>query len=116
MGASGKIVVIFLFFLNLLAVYMGYAGIDKLQRYHCPPFNDSSLYTVIYTAKYVPDQIVIFWHSSLGTYLVFAGSIVLPLVASYLIFATRKMWTGIILLLMSFALFGLTGFLIWIHC
>jgi hypothetical protein len=115
MGISGKIVVIFLFFLNVLAVYMGYAGINKLQRYEYPPFNNSSLSTIIYRAKYVPDQIIIFWHSSLGTYLVFAGSIVLPLAASYLIFATRKMWTGIILLLISFALFGLTGFLIWIH-
>jgi hypothetical protein len=115
MGASGKIVVIFLFFLNIIAVCMGYAGINKLQRYEYPPFHDGGLYTVVYMAKYVPDQIVIFWHSTLGTCLVWVGSIVLPLVASYLIFATRKMWTGIILLLMSFALFGLTGLLIWIH-
>jgi len=115
MGTSGKIVVMFLFFLNILAVYMGYAGIDKLQRYGHPPFHDGGLFTVVYSAKYVPDQIVMYWHSTLGTYLVWVGSIVLPLAASYLIFATRKMWTGIILLLISFALFGLTGFLIWIH-
>ena len=115
MGTKGKIVVMFLFFLNILAVYMGYAGIDKLQRYNYPPFNNSSLYTAVYTAKYVPDQIVIFWHSSLGTCLIWIGSIVLPLTASYLIFVTRNMWAGIILLLMSFAMFGLTGFLIWIH-
>jgi hypothetical protein len=115
MGTSSKIIIIFLFFLNILAVFMGYAGIDKLQRYEHPPFHTSSLYTVVSTAHFVPNQIVMFWHSTIGTCLVFAGSIVLPLVASYLIFVTTKIWTGIILMLMSFVLFGLTGLLIWLH-
>jgi hypothetical protein len=114
MGTTGKMVVTFLFFLNILAVCMGYAGIDKLQRYHHPPFHDG-LWTVVYTAKYVPDQIVLFWHSTLGTCLVWAGSIVLSLMAAYLIFGRGKLWTGVTLLLVSFVSFGLTGFLIWLH-
>jgi hypothetical protein len=115
-GTSGKMIVAFFFFLNILAVLMGYAGIDKLQRYEYPPFHDSGgLWTVFNTAKYVPDRVVSFWHSTPGTCLVWAGSIIIPLAASYLIFANNKMWTGIILLMTSFVLFGLTGFLIWLH-
>jgi len=116
MGTSAKMVVTFLFFINILAVCMGYVGIGKLQRYQHPPFHDHrSLWTVVYTAKYVPDEIVVFWHSTLGTCLVWAGSTLLPLAAAYLIFMREKLWAGAILLLMSFVPFGLVGFLIWLH-
>lgn len=116
MRTSAKMVVAFLFFINILAVCMGYAGISKLQRYHHPPFHDHhGLWTVVYAAKYVPDEIVVFWHSTLGTCLVWAGSILLPLAAVYLIFVREKLRTGVILLLTSFIPFGLVGFLIWLH-
>ena len=116
MGTGGKMIIAFFAFLNIVAVCMGYAGIDKLQRYESPPFhNRNGLVTAFYIAPYVPDRIVLFWHSTPGAYLVWAGSIVIPLAASYLIFADNKMWTGIILLFTSFVLFGLTGFLIWLH-
>ena len=109
-------IIAFFAFLNILAVCMGYAGIDKLQRYESPPFhNNNGLITAFYIAPYVPDRIVLFWHSTPGAYLVWAGSIIIPLAASYLIFANNKMWTGIILLFTSLVLFGLTGFLIWLH-
>jgi hypothetical protein len=116
MRTSAKMIVAFLFFINILAVCMGYAGINKLQRYQHPPFhNHRGLWTVVYAAKHVPDEIVVFWHSTLGTCLVWGGSILLPLAAAYLIFVREKLWTGAILLLMSLVPFGLVGFLIWLH-
>ncbi|MBA7618767.1 hypothetical protein ES703_26099 [subsurface metagenome] len=114
MGRSGKMVVIFLFILNFLAVCMGYVGIDKLERYHYPPFNQG-LFNVVCGAKYVPDGIVMFWQSRFGACVVWAGSIVFPIAAAYLLFGKEKLWTGITLLLLSFLPFGFTGFLIWIH-
>jgi len=58
MGRSGKMVVVFLFIFNFFAVCMGYVGVDKLERYLYPPFNQG-LFTVVYDAKYVLDGITI---------------------------------------------------------
>ena len=115
MGTSSKIIIIFLFFLNIIAVFMGYAGIDKIHRLRYPPFHSGSLYTLMYSFKCVPDPVILFWYSTLGTYMVWIGAIVLPLVAAYLIFYEMKIWTGLILMLVSLLLFGFTGFMIWFH-
>jgi hypothetical protein len=50
MGTSGKAVIVSLFFLNILAVCMGYVGIDKLQRYGAPPFQapNGAMQTMFY--------------------------------------------------------------------
>ncbi len=115
MGTSAKGVITFLFFLNILAVCMGYIGIAKLERYNADPFYDEGLHTFVYAAKYVSDDTILFWHSRWGSSLICAGTILLPLAAVFLIFRKERFFTGTILLLLSFLPFGVTGFLIWFH-
>ncbi len=115
MGTSAKAVIAFLFFLNVLAVCMGYVGIDKLERYHAPPFHNDGMYTIAYLAKHVSDGTVLFWHSRPGSLLIWAGTILLPLIAIVVIFCKERPFIGIALLFLSFLPFGFTGFLIWLH-
>ena len=114
MGTSAKAVIAFLFFLNVLAVCMGYIAIAKLERYHAPPFNDG-LYTVFYLFDHVSDATVLFWHSPVGVVLIWAGTLLLPLVAVAVIFYKERPLIGTALLFLFFLPFGVTGFLIWLH-
>jgi hypothetical protein len=117
MGTSAKAVIAFLFFLNILAVCMGYVGIDKLERYHAHPFDihDGSMHTFIYAAYFIPGRTILFWHSRWGALLIWAGTILLPLLAAAVVFYKERPLLGTALLFLSFLPFGFTGFLIWLH-
>jgi hypothetical protein len=115
MGTSAKLVVAFLFFLNVLAVCMGYVGIAKLERYNADPFYNEGLHTFAYAAKFVSDGTILFWHSWWGGALIWAGTLILPLIAAVLIFSRERLLTGTALLMLSFLVSGVTGFLIWFH-
>jgi hypothetical protein len=114
-GTSAKAVVAFLFFLDVLAVCMGYVGIDKLERYHAGPFHGDGMQTVWYLANYIPDGTILFWHSHWGSVLIWAGTIFLPLISIAVIFFKERPLVGTALLFLSFLPFGFIGFLIWLH-
>ncbi len=114
MQRYGKMFIIFLFFLNILFVFMGYVGISKLERYKSPPFNQSMM-TVVFAAKFVPDEIILFWHSKPGKFIIWPCSILLPLVAAYFLLVKQKITISLSVLLLSIIPFGVVGFLIWLH-
>jgi hypothetical protein len=118
MGTSAKAVIAFLFFLNLLAVCMGYVAIDKFERQKAGPFRNLdgvSRSTTFYAGRLVTDRTILFWHSPRGSLLIWAGTILLPLVGIGLIFGKDRPFTGTALLFLSFLPFGFTGFVIWFH-
>ncbi len=114
MERSGRVILILLFFLNILFVFMGYVGISKLERYKSPPFHESMI-TVIFAAYYVPDKVVLFWHSKPGSTIIWLSCILLPAAAAYLLLFKQKIVAGILILLLSILPFGVVGFLIWLH-
>ena len=116
MERYNRMIVFFLWILNFLFVYMGYVGISKIERYNHPPFHSSdSMLTIFYNFYVIPDEIVIFWHSTPGHWIIWSGCIILPLVAAYILFAKEKVLVGLITLLLSITPFGIVGFLIWLH-
>jgi hypothetical protein len=117
MGTSAKAVVMSLFCANVFAVCLGFMGIGKLERHHAYPFNvhDGGMQTFCYSAYYIQGRTVLFWHSPWGALLVWAGTIILPLIAAVVIFGKERPLIGTALLLLSFVPFGITGFLIWLH-
>jgi len=114
MGTSAKAVIAFLFFLNLVAVCMGYVGIDKLERYEADPFH-VGMHAFFYTFSPVSDRTILFWHSYWGSVLIWGGTILLPLLAIAILFRWERPFLGIVLLFLAFLPFGVTGFLIWLH-
>ena len=114
MERYGRIVLIFLYFLNIIFVMMGYIGISKIERCEYPPFN-KSLMTVVNAAKYVPNYVISFWHSTPGSLLIWLGCLLLPIAAAYVLLYKQKIIDGILLLLLSIIPFGVVGFFIWLH-
>jgi hypothetical protein len=114
MGTSAKAVMAFLFFLNIVGVCMGYVGIDKLERYGADPFYEG-MHLFLYLFSPVSDRTILFWHSYWGSVLVWAGAILLPLLAIAILFRWERPLLGIVLLFLAFLPFGFTGFLIWLH-
>jgi len=116
-GTSAKAVIAFLFFLNVVAVCMGYVGIDKLERYGHGPFHghDGAMHTFFYMFSPVSDRTILFWHSYWGSLLIWAGAISLPLLAIAILFRWERPFLGMVLLFLAFLPFGFTGFLIWLH-
>jgi hypothetical protein len=117
MGTSAKAVIVSLFFLNILAVCMGYIGIDKLQRYGADPFYppEGGMHHFAYSFAPVSDRTILFWHSGWGSLLVWAGTILLPLLAFLLLFYWERPLLGTGLLFLTCVVLGLTGFFIWLH-
>lgn len=118
MGTSAKAVIAFLFFLNVLAVCMGYGGIDKFERYDAAPFHQHdgmAMHTTISLAGFVSGRTMLFWHSYWGSLLIWAGTIALPLIGVVVIFYKERPVIGTALLFLSFLPLGITGFLIWLH-
>ena len=115
MGRHGKICIIFLWFLNILFVVMGYAGIAKMVRQNAPPFHQhQGLMTIIYAFYVVPDRFILFWNSTLGHVVIWSGCTILPLTA-YILITKEKILAGLSTLLLSIIPFGIVGFLIWLH-
>jgi hypothetical protein len=115
MGRHGKICIVFLWFLNILFVYMGYAGIAKMERLYYPPFNQGhGMMHIIYVFYVIPDRFIVFWHSCIGHLVIWSGCIILPITA-YILFTKEKLIAGLSTLLLSIIPFGIVGFLIWLH-
>ena len=114
MESKGKIGIGFVWFLNILFVYMGYTGIAKMVRQHAPPFQQHSMMHMIYIFCVIPDKLILFWHSGIGQIVVWSGCIFLP-IAAYILINREKLLAGLVTLILSVILFGLIGFLIWLH-
>ncbi|MBN1973639.1 MAG: hypothetical protein JW787_08365 [Sedimentisphaerales bacterium] len=115
MGRYGKICIVFLWILNIIFVNMGYVGIAKIERQHFPPFNEGyGMMHIFYSFHVVPDRVILFWHSAIGHAVIWAGCIILPIIA-YILFSREKFLAGLSTLLLSIIPFGIVGFLIWLH-
>jgi hypothetical protein len=115
MGRYGRMILVFLFVLNILFVYMGYAGIAKIERYGEPPFHGSSMMTVVYNAHFIPNDVILFWYSGWGKLVIWSGSILLPVAAVYVLLVKEKLLAGLLILSLSVIPFGVVGFFIWLH-
>jgi hypothetical protein len=113
MERYGRIFIIFLFFINILFVFMGYAGISKLERDNSPPFN-KGLVTAVCDFDHIPNNVILFWHSTPGTVIVWSCCILLPF-GAYVLLYQQKLAAGILLLLLSIIPFGVVGLFIWLH-
>jgi len=108
MGTSARALLAFLFVLNLLAVGMGYIAIAKFERFHV---NLSQGQYLLYPLPHVPGGTVLFWHDH--PIAIFAGAILVPCVALWVLFGRDRPIIGTMLLFLSFAPFGLVGFFMW---
>ena len=115
MERYNRMIVFFLWILNILFVYMGYVGIAKMQRYGDLPFHSGSMMTMVYIFYVIPDRVILFWHSTIGHILIWLGCILLPLFAGYILFYKEKLYLGLSILFLSIIPFGIVGFLIWLH-
>ncbi len=114
MERNGKIFIAFIWFLNILFVYMGYAGIAKMVRQYAPPFHQNGMMHMIYIFYVIPTKIIVFWHSGIGQAVIWSGCILLP-IAAYILIKREKLLAGLSTLIISVIPFGLVGFLIWLH-
>ena len=114
MESRAKIGIGFVWFLNILFVYMGYAGIAKMVRQNALPFHQQGMVHMIYIFYVIPDKLIILWHSGIGQISVWSGCLFLP-VAAYILINREKFFAGIVTLILSVIPFGLVGFLIWLH-
>jgi len=114
MESKGKIGILFIWFLNILFVYMGYAGIAKMVRQQAPPFHQHGMAHMIYIFFVIPSKVILFWNSYLGHVAIWSGCILLPILA-YILISREKLLTGLFTLIVSVIPFGLVGFLIWFH-
>jgi len=71
--------------------------------------------TIVYAAHFVPNSVILFWHSMLGHVIVWSGGILLPLAAAYLLLIKEKLCAGLSILFLSIIPSGFVGFLIWLH-
>lgn len=110
MGTNARALLAFLFVLNLLAVGMGYVAIAKFQRFHV----DLSQYPYfLYPWPCGPKGLLLFWHDH--PIAIFAGAILLPSVALWVLFGRGRPIIGTMLLFLSFVPFGVAGFVMWFH-
>ena len=116
MERKSWIIMAFLWCLNIIFVVMGYAGIAKMVRQSAPPFHQhQGMMHIFYAFYVVPDRFIIFWHSPLGHLVIWSGCLILPLLAGYILFYKEKLYSGLLVLILSVIPFGVVGFLIWLH-
>jgi hypothetical protein len=100
----------FLIFLNLLGLIFGYIGIAKMKHEEMPPFN-TGLYTVSWSHKPPPDNVVAWSDSTIGRIAV----IVLPIIFWLALFRLKWRVVGHGGNLIWSILVLVFGLWIWIH-
>ncbi len=114
MTSTPKIFFCFLAGFALLAVILGYEGIDRLRRTHSPPFHDGSVMAADYGAP-LSQGAVRALHSApgrLGVWLLVLG---VPLSCGWLAFKQERLVLGLGLLLLWAALCGWVGWRLYFH-
>jgi hypothetical protein len=115
MSTSIKGFFAFLVMFTVVSTMLGYAGIERLERYHYPPFHHDGLYTIVGEFPHPSDRVILFLDSAFGRILVWSCVPIVSVICFILVFGQERLLLGFSILIATAALYIVTGFCLFMH-
>ena len=106
------LLVLFILF-DLLGVAMGYEGIERLRKFHYPPFLEG-MYHVWGWFWFPPNWLILSWASVGGRITMWFGCLFIPLMCGILSITKGRHLLALMIILFWTLASGVTGLWIWL--